>query len=226
MAPSYFPEETLKSEKLRIQENIEWAKKYGEPNRFYTLYGLDRIGSNPDDYMDYWNFMNSRNKSNHIGEIDSQVILLRDKFLFYKYMKSTGFPVPEVFAVMRGGKLYSNNFDDINLDFMKDKHDFFVKSLDGECASFIRNISDYTELTHLLPNLLKGNYIFQDRIVQAESMNVLNPYAVNTYRVVTVNIDDCPYVLAIELRCGTSKTKYVDNLARGGVLLGLKRMAT
>ena len=47
LAPSYYPEAKLKSEDERIAENVEWAKKYGEPNKFYTLYGLDRIGSKP-----------------------------------------------------------------------------------------------------------------------------------------------------------------------------------
>lgn len=49
LMPSYFPEGKRKSGKERIHENIEWAHKYGEPNRFYTLYGLDQVGSHPEE---------------------------------------------------------------------------------------------------------------------------------------------------------------------------------
>lgn len=46
--PSYYPETKLKSEDERITENVEWAKKYGEPNKFYALYHLEgEIGIYP-----------------------------------------------------------------------------------------------------------------------------------------------------------------------------------
>lgn len=221
LAPSYFPEAERKTEKQRIKENMAWAKKYGEPNKFYNLYGLDRVDSNPEKYMDYWNFMISRNAVNRMGQIDSQLILLRDKYLFYKYMNAAGLPVPDVFAVLRNGKLYTNNFDDIEIETLRDKKDYFVKSLDGECASFVKHIDDYSVLKSVLPETQNGSYIFQERIIQSQAMNTLNPHAVNTYRIVTINKDGTPYVLATELRVGTSTTKFVDNLAAGGLAIGI-----
>ena len=113
LASSYYPEEKLKSKSDQIAENIAWAKKYGEPNRFYTLYGLDRVGSKPEDFMDYWHFMTSRNVVNRMGKIDSQLVVLRDKFMFYKYMKSCNLPVPEVFAIWKEGKLYDVDFNEL-----------------------------------------------------------------------------------------------------------------
>lgn len=221
LAPSYFPEKERKPEKQRIEENIAWAKKYGEANKFYTLYGLDLVGSNPEDYMDYYNFMISRNVVNHMGQIDSQLILLRDKYLFYKYMKAAQLPVPEVFAVLRNGKLYTNNFEDIKIETLREKKDYFIKSIDGECASYVKHINNYDMLKIILPEIQKGSFIFQERIIQSPAMNALNPHAVNTYRIVTINKDGNPYVLATELRVGTSKTKYVDNLAAGGLAIGI-----
>lgn len=221
LAPSYFPEIERKTEQQRIEENVAWARKYGEANKFYNLYGLDRVGSNPEEYMDYWNFMVSRNIVNHMGQMDSQLILLRDKYLFYKYMKAAQLPVPEVFAVFRNGKLYTNNFDDIEIETLRDKKDYFVKSLDGECASYVKHIDNYDMLKSILPEIQKESYIFQERIIQSQAMNVLNPHAVNTYRIVTINKDGNPYVLATELRVGTSKTKFVDNLAAGGLAIGI-----
>ena len=40
LAPSYYPEANLTSEDERLAENVEWAKKYGTPNKYYTLYWL------------------------------------------------------------------------------------------------------------------------------------------------------------------------------------------
>ena len=33
--------------------------------------------------MDYWHFMTSRNIANRMGQLDSQLVILRDKFMFY-----------------------------------------------------------------------------------------------------------------------------------------------
>lgn len=56
--------------------------------------------------MEYRCFMTTRNTVNRMGCIDSQLIVLRDKYLFYQYMKAVELPVSEVFAVCRNGKLY------------------------------------------------------------------------------------------------------------------------
>lgn len=53
-------------------------------------------------------------------------------------------------------------------------------------------------------------------------MNVINPNAINTYRIVTVNKGDGkPYLFSGILRVGTSKTGNVDNWAAGGLAIGV-----
>lgn len=222
LAPSYYPEAKLKSEDERIAENVEWAKKYGEPNKFYTLYGLDRIGSKPAEYVDYWHFMTSRNIVNHMGQLESQLVILRDKFMFYKYMKSCNLPVPEVFAMWKKGKLYDVNFNEISWSDLEKRNDYFVKSIDGECASFVKHVSNFEELTKIKTEFEEvGSYIFQERVVQSKEMNVLNPSAINTYRIVTVNKEGKIYLLTALLRVGTEKTGNVDNWAAGGLAIGI-----
>lgn len=58
--------------------------------------------------------MTSRNIVNHMGKLESQLVILRDKFTFYKYMKSCNLPVPEVFAIWKKEKLYDVNFNEIS----------------------------------------------------------------------------------------------------------------
>ena len=54
-------------------------------------------------------------------------------------------------------------------------------------------------------------------------MDVLNPNAINTYRIVTVNKNGNTYLLSGILRVGTSKTGNVDNWAAGGLAIGVQK---
>ena len=103
---TYYPELQRKRKVVRIWENLCWLFKYREVNDFYNLYGLDIENSNLKAYQDYYGFMTSRNVINKAGKLDSQQVLLRNKFLFYKIMQSYNAPVPEVFALIRAGKIY------------------------------------------------------------------------------------------------------------------------
>lgn len=226
MAKSYFPELQLKDKRTKLKENRLWARKYGEPNTFYTLYGLDVVGSNQENFMDYYHFMTSRNRINRIGQLDCQVCLLRDKLIFYKYMKANGLPVPEVFAVLRNQKLYDINMNEIQLASLSHKEDYFIKSIDGECASFVKHVDNFTEFLRLYDELLKttdyGTYILQERVEQSEEMSKINPNSLNTYRIVTINKDNSTYLLTGILRVGTQKSGNVDNWAAGGLAIGIK----
>lgn len=93
--------------------------------------------------MDYYHFMTSRNTANKLGKIECQIALLRDKFTFFKYMKSCGLLVPEVFAVIRNQKLYDLDFNERTWDYLVSKKDYFVKAIDGGCASFVKHVNVY-----------------------------------------------------------------------------------
>ena len=136
--PSYFPEERRKDEASRIRENREWVKKYGEANDFYTLYGFDRInGPDQSQYIDYLEFRNTREEANRVGHDDCQVVLLRDKLLFFDYMNSHGLPVPDVFAYVHNGRVFNMQYQEISMTDLKDEKDYFLKDQGGECA-FLR----------------------------------------------------------------------------------------
>lgn len=113
--------------------------------------------------MDYLHFMTSRNDANRIGKVDSQVVLLRDKYLFYKYMKSQNLPVPEVFAVYKEGILYNNELKEIGWSDLEEKKDYFIKAIDGECASYVKHINNYEELMVEKRELGRAAYIFQEK---------------------------------------------------------------
>ena len=69
---------------------IRWKLTYGELNKHYKMYGFDVCDPEVDSstFMDYLGFMRKRAEKNLNGSEYSQVPLLRDKYLFWRYMKS------------------------------------------------------------------------------------------------------------------------------------------
>lgn len=210
----------------RLLENCKWAFKYNELNEFYNLYGFDTYAVDQTIYSDYATFYYTRNAANHLGSASSQIGILRDKYLFYLFMSRLNLPVPDVFGVILHGKLFDKHLNPVNSTFFRNKKDYFIKALDGECASFVRHIHDFNSFTQLLESgiLNKDRFILQDRVIQANDMSIINPKAVNTYRIVTVNKSDGnPYYFSGVLRVGTKATGNVDNWAAGGLSIGINR---
>ena len=220
--PSYYPELERKSYMRRLLDNIKWSAKNLEANDYYCLYGLDIKGAKQSDYLAYKSFFNSRNKDNNVGSDYSQIYLLRDKFAFYKYMKSFCLQVPEVFALYKNGHLYNKDLTEISFNEIAKEKDYFIKSIDGECADFIRRVKDYEMLLEVKKEFKNDEaYIFQEKIVQSKEMNLINPQCINTYRIVTIYNNGDPYVFSQGLRIGTSETGNVDNWAAGGLFVGI-----
>lgn len=219
---SYFPECQRKNMFKRILENIFWVLRYHRANTFYTLYGLDIKGKSSKGYIDENSFWKKLNELNYSNGLTSQIGLLRDKFMFYKYMKENQLPVPEVFGVIKDGKLYSNNLCEQSFDFLKNTTDYFIKDVDGECASFVKHIACYDDMKEITEKIKKGFYILQKSVHQSKEMNEINSKSINTLRIITVNSGGKIRVLSSLLRVGTNKSGNVDNWAAGGLAIGIQ----
>ena len=114
-APCYFSENTRKGACARYIDNLLWLAQKGEKNHFYTQYGLDLKNSSSVDYIGFWEFAALRNSYNQVLRFDNSVGILRDKFLFYKYMAMNHLNVPEVFAIASDGVLYDVFFSSENI---------------------------------------------------------------------------------------------------------------
>ncbi len=222
---TYFPERQQKNAKTQKKELRVWAKKYGEYNEFYYLYGFDVSNENQNDYQDYRSFMAMRNKANSIGSVDCQAVLLRDKFLFFKYMQSCGLDVPEVFAFIEDGECFDANCGPISWNVFNENKDFFLKDNEGECASFVKHIASLEDLNQYKERLYQGRYICQRKVVQSKEMNAIYPKSINTYRIVTINKNGKPYIFSAVLRVGTSISGNVDNWAAGGLVVGIDQQS-
>ena len=221
-ASSYFPESPRKTYPVRLLENIAWDFKNHGANTFYGLYGLDVVGSDASNFVPEFDFWHEQFLLNKRGSaVQSQVILLRDKLLFDRYMRANGLPAPEVFAVVRDGRLLNRELEEIPASELKQEKNYFVKDINGQCASFVKRVRDFEQLTQMLPTL-NGSYIIQRAVQQHREMNRLNPGAINTLRIVTVLENGHVRLFTSLLRIGNEKTGNVDNWAAGGIAIGIQ----
>ena len=207
---------------------IRWKLTYGELNKHYKMYGFDVCDPEVDSstFMDYLGFMRKRAEKNLNGSEYSQVPLLRDKYLFWRYMKSFHMPVPEVFAVRLNGILYNNELHPVIEDSLLEKHHYFAKAITGECGESVRHIVDYHGFQQFLCEIKDQDIILQECVSQHHEMNRLNPNAVNTLRVVTVMTQDGPIVFSALLRIGTRSCGERDNTSQGGIAVGIQKDGT
>lgn len=221
---SYYPLKKRKKTLKRWLDNIVWIIKNNEANEYYNFYGLDIVGSNIKEYIPYEEFRKSRNKINRPYDPYSLVVLLRDKKLFYETMNMHKFPVAKIIGIIINGIVYDINMNRIeNIKKEIEGFPLFIKDNNGECASFIEKINSYDEMQTLLCDLTRGVYIIQEAIKQISIFNNLNPYSVNSLRIVTT-MDKYGEtdVFSSIFRIGTTVSKNADNWSKGGIAIGVK----
>ena len=225
----YYPEKKRKKY-LRIKDNLMWLFKHGEANIYYNLFGLDIIGSNPNEYCYYKSFMKNRNKYNMnintYKEKYNYICLLRDKLVFERYMHSINIKTPETIAIIKYGITYDTSLEkELNiLDIIKNKKKVFIKSIGGECGDGVYYIDSEKKYNQI--DFSKGIFVVQKKIVQNEEINKMNPNSTNTIRIVTIKKDNKISIFASTLRIRTKKSGNVDNWSLGGIAVPINENGT
>lgn len=136
---------------------------------------------------------------------DKYLMLLRDKIIFNK-----------IFS-----KYLGREFIDLNVTslegfekFVRNKETFFAKVSNqygghGISKIIVKDIKNYEELYKKLK--IKKQYLIEETIVQDKSMDVINPYAVNTVRIVTLLKNDKAYIVGNALRINQNNSQIVGS---------------
>lgn len=220
---TYYPEKERKDFLKRYTENLIWIMKYVELNRFYNLYGFDvKSEIKQNDYIDYKSFMNERNRRNGLYNSYNYVVLLRDKFLFERYLGSFGIKTAHTIAVIENGEFKDLQLNKINSEDIFKKH-VFIKNIDGECANGVYSIPNYDCYLKNKKNFKNGRFIIQEKLCQHEGLSKLYDKSINTIRIVTINKNEKIDILAAGLRVGTNKSGSVDNWAAGGLYIEIDK---
>lgn len=236
-ADSYFKEyaDRRRSRLGIFFQQCKHIMKYGVPNEYFFLYGLDIKGlHSAEDYVDYARFMNRRDLLNR-QHVNSPVALLRNKFLFGVVANALNIPTPNNIGIVEDGSLYLlSNKSKMRFDEYIDTNtiDTFIKSIDGECADGVYHLQinkgavmingvrkTYKEVCDILQG---GKYLLQEILIQHRDISKIYANAINTIRLETVfdsrtkNIEILPPLL----RVGTGENQ-VDNWAVGGLAIGI-----
>ena len=210
---------------LRIYQKLR-AIRYGFSNDLYSMYQLDK--NNPNLYINEYIRMRTR-------EIDGEYKTILDNKLLFEQLFSKYVQIPKTVIIITDN-IYSVKDGIIKQELLsklliKDK--YIMKPISGTGGgygvSLIKKIenSKYLfngcELTgeQLYDKLKKyKNYIVSEYVNQHEYSNTINPYSVNTIRIITIKdpkTGDFIIPCAVH-RFGSKKSGIVDNASAGGFI--------
>jgi len=245
-ALTYYPEEERKSHFRIIIENLVWMFRYHEINHFYYMYGLDRRHGTPVHHFCHGTRASriKRDRANKIGLIGGHstkhtarsdyLCLLRDKFIFGRYLHVMDFPTPNILALCKGRSvLWHDDLVSGSLEEVLGMQDLdvFVKPVLGGCGEEVYAVTNrdgvlrvdatQVDIEQAAARLAAcGYFIVQERVHQHEQMGLLYPSSVNTIRVATIMQSGRPVFLSSFFRVGVGGRK-IDNLAAGGIIVGI-----
>lgn len=245
--PSFFPEYERKSVARRLYENCKWVVRFKKHNPSYNAFGLDVKGlRNFDDYIDINHVKKDRLKRHHQDSARAKhrtenltlrySLLADDKYLFYSYIESFDPTlVPETVMVIQGRRC----LNPFQIEGEKNSRDVLLSLPDGKyvCKASIGAFGDSVSvidkkgdefvvnggiktLDQMLEETKAEPYIIQKYIKQHETIDVINPTAVSTLRVVSTRWNENTHILASMIRFGVSGS-LVDNASEGGTFVGV-----
>lgn len=239
-----YPELPRKNKVARAFQLLWYLLKYGEILWQYNLYGLDvKPFKTMNEYIGNKELMWREFESNILKAKNDYTNIMRDKRLFYLFLKANGFNTPSVFAYTKDGSIYPFGWrltkewegETVPVEnLLRKTGSYFCKPYNGKCGRgiFILQVSDVIRINgelinrdnavEYLSSAFKDEYVIQDVLIQHPSMAALNPSSVNTVRIITARNKVSKQVEFVTgfLRIGGKKS-LTDNMAGGGMAVGV-----
>lgn len=197
-------------------------KKRFSKKSYFTNLMYKKSAGNIDDYVDDKVYLKI---SDNYYRPHGKHPLLEEKIVFQEHLKLHNIPGTNLLAKLLSGKLfigksvYTTKEDIINkLKELADEYkSIFIKITDGSGGKGILKVNkgeniNFEELS------MSRNYIVEQTLIQHEALNKVNPYSINTLRVVTFKIGDDVLISNCFLRMSIGKS-FLDNASAGGIFL-------
>lgn len=155
--------------------------------------------------------------------INGEHPILQDKNVFSTFLSNEGLPTAMKIGEIIKGKLISKDqivetsLEDSIKQFVNTYDTIFVKQVDSEGGKGVFRV-DKSNLHENFEIKQDSNYIIEREIKQHEDLIKINPYCLNTLRVITVLKGDIVLIPDCFFRMGTGKS-YVDNGSSGGIFI-------
>lgn len=152
-------------------------------------------------------------------------LILSDKITFQQHMKENKIAGANFMAVLKNAQLIVDGetySDEECIKYELEKllnrcGSLFIKPTDGIGGKGILKVNKGERIS--LEDLsIDKDYIIEQTLVQAEELNQINPFCINTLRVVTVRLGGKIVIPNCFLRIGRGEA-YVDNASLGGVFV-------
>lgn len=242
--PSCFPELSRKNKFKRTMQLLWYLLRHGEILWQYNLYGLDvKPFSAIKEYIGNKELLWREYKYNVLMASNDYTNIMKDKRLFYLFLRANGFNTPTVFAYTKQGvvcplgwRLTKENCDETMQlqELLRKKGFYFCKPYNGKCGRGIFNIQidDVISINgevvgqdhaiEFLSAAFKDDYIIQEVLRQHPALSVLHDSSVNTLRIITARNKSSLQVEFVTgfIRMGIGGS-ITDNMAGGGIAAGI-----
>lgn len=149
-------------------------------------------------------------------------IIVHDKHIFKCLCEHHNLPVPKLYGIYQNNSINGQETDLRDLMLKNNLEKIVLKpkfGLGGLGIQFVaRNDLDKFES---LSDSLQGEYIVEEVIKQHPEMDKINPYSVNSVRIVTLLCPDGRVELLAAMLKTSSSTSPVDNFNLGGIAIGV-----
>lgn len=219
--------------------------KQGYPERGYWMYGFyNKDRKTQNSYLDYESFRIKRNDLNTHPQVTfttedkyNYLCILRDKFIFGRFLSSLNFPVAEDWFIIDGNKnVLTPITKTIGLktpesidNITKYNFDGFCKVVSGECGKGVLRlecnngiltgeVNDVNKLKQIIGN---SQFLVQERLKQHNALQQIYPHSINTLRLITIlGRDRIVRTIPAVLRFGAHGNT-MDNWAAGGLAVAV-----
>ncbi|WP_457594124.1 sugar-transfer associated ATP-grasp domain-containing protein [Hydrogenimonas sp.] len=198
------------------------------------LYKKDRT-----NYLDYTTNTMVETLQKHFNDSNFTPVL-QNKYLYHLFFKEHKLPIPNtiaynirnIFFLGKERHIINNEVDFIELLYKmykkcEDHKVLFIKEIAGAWGKGAHKISlenlekGLVDTTLLYEDIVSADFIFQEAIIQHETISKLYPLSINSIRIDTfVNQNGKAEILSALLRMG-GNGNFVDNVTAGGLFVGI-----
>ena len=167
-------------------------------------------------------------KINNLHGIQGTHYYLDNKIRFAEKMTEAGVPIPLYIGKIEKQNFYESNGNKTELKIKSDLLPIIAKLLEHHKVIFIKNVTGLggdgvfkfklETLIDLSVLNLEHDYMIDKGLEQHHDLNLINPYCINTLRVITLNDKGDIRIPNSILRMGVNKA-HVDNATFGGIFL-------
>ncbi len=181
-----------------------------------------RYGAGFNDYLlcEFYNLTDAQRATYITRKVNNDLVrILNDRDYYHFFDNKSEFYTKFAKYIGRQWLDFSHATEREFADFMENREVIMVKPESSSGGFGVNKLwkKDFSSLSAMYQKLKEEQIgVIEDVLQQHETMNKMNPHAINTLRVVTILNETGPHIVYAHIRIGNSE-RPVDNLHSGGM---------